>query len=121
MVASYGMVVGADVFQTVLQTGRFVEVAVEASQRFRVGLIYRHNIKLHHCHSARAKDTNVIQALVDRFASGEPNKGKGTKAAPGFFYGFRGDVWQAFALAAYVADSLKDGSLVADSITKAAG
>jgi hypothetical protein len=120
MVASYGMVVGADVFQTVLQTGRFVEVAAEASQRFRVVLAYRHNIKLHHCHSAHAKDTNVIQALIDRFAPRQPNKGKGTKAAPGFFYGFRGDIWQAFALAAYVADSLKDG-LVADSITKVAG
>jgi hypothetical protein len=118
MVASYGMVVGADVFQTVLQTGRFVEVA----QPLEVRLVYRHAVKVHHCHRSSAKDTNVIQALVDRFAPpGALNKGKGTKAAPGFFYGFRGDVWQAFALAVYVADGLKDGTLFGDSITKVAG
>ena len=48
------------------------------------------------------------QALVDRFAPGQPNHGKGTKAEPGFFYGFRADVWQAFALAVYAADQLGD-------------
>ena len=31
----------------------------------------------------------------------------GTKAEPGWFYGFRADVWQAYALAVYVADTSK--------------
>ena len=46
----------------------------------------RRDVKLHHCGQARAKDANITQALVDRFAPGEPNKGKGTKAEPEFFY-----------------------------------
>ena len=52
------------------------------------------------CHNSRAKDANIIQALVDRYAYGQPNHGKGTKAAPGFFYRFSKDAWQAMAIAA---------------------
>ena len=64
-------------------------------------------LRADHCHGSRAKDTNIRQALVDRFAPGQPNHGKGTKAEPGWFYGFRADVWQAYALAVYVADTSK--------------
>jgi hypothetical protein len=102
MVASYGMAVGKDVFETCVWIGRFVE-ALEANGH-GVDLVYRRDVKLHHCHSAKAKDSNIRQALVDRFAPGQPNHGKGTKAEPGWFYGFRADVWQAYALAVYVAD-----------------
>ena len=59
----------------------------------------RLEVKNHICHNGSAKDSNIIQALVDRFAYGEPNRGKGVKASPGFFYGFKSDIWQAMALA----------------------
>ena len=68
-------------------------------------LIYRKDVKLHLCHTTKAKDSNITQALIDRFASGEPNRGKGTKAAPGWFYGFKADIWQAYALAVLAADT----------------
>lgn len=99
MVASYGMPVGADVFETCVAIGRFQELLPHAE------LVTRNPVKLHHCHSSKAKDSNIIQALVDRFAPGQPNKGKGTKANPGWFHGFAADVWQAYALAVYVADT----------------
>ncbi len=105
MVASYGMAVGADVFETCVWIGRFQQVIVDAHGR-EPQLVKRHPVKLHHCHSAKAKDSNITQALVDRFAPGQPNHGKGTKAAPGWFYGFRADVWQAYALAVYIADQV---------------
>ncbi|NUR81635.1 MAG: hypothetical protein HOQ21_14475, partial [Dermatophilaceae bacterium] len=103
MVASYGMAVGKDVFETCVWVGRFAE-AVRGNwyPHSEPQLVYRKDVKLHHCHSAKAKDANIAQALIDRFASGEPNRGKGTKAAPGFFYGFRADIWQAYALAVLV-------------------
>ncbi|MFI5426084.1 hypothetical protein [Aeromicrobium sp. UC242_57] len=91
--------------------GRFLEKATEWISP-DVDLIKRNPVKVHHCHSARAKDSNIIQALVDRFAPGQKNHGKGTKAEPGFFYGFKADIWQAMALAVYAAD-------MADGVTDA--
>lgn len=106
MVASYGMAVGKDVFETCVWIGRFQQVALATSAgTVPVDLVYRREVKLHHCHSSKAKDANISQALIDRFASGEPNRGKGTKNAPGWFYGFRADIWQAYALAVYAADT----------------
>jgi hypothetical protein len=103
MVASYGMAVGADVFETCVWVGRFYESLTRCHLDLR--LIKRHPVKLHHCHSVKAKDSNITQALVDRFAPGQPNHGKGTKASPGWFYGFSRDVWQAYALAVYAMDT----------------
>lgn len=100
MVASYGMPVGAEVFETCVWVGRYVE----AFHPRPAELVKRAPVKLHHCHDSRAKDSNIRQALVDRFAPGQPNHGKGTKAEPGWFHGFRADIWQAYALAVYVAD-----------------
>ncbi len=48
----------------------------------------------------RAKDRNVTQALVDRFSYSrhKAKGGSGVKADPGYFYGFKKDIWQAFAV-----------------------
>ena len=107
MVASYGMAVGADVFETCVWIGRFIEATRDLRDEDNVAeLIKRNPVKVHHCHSSKAKDSNIRQALVDRFAPGASNYGKGTKAEPGWFYGFSADVWQAYALAVYKADQL---------------
>ncbi len=100
MIASYGMPVGKEVFETCVWIGRFQQAAPIGMR-----LIYRRDVKLHHCGSVKAKDSNISQALIDRFASGEPNRGKGTKAAPGWFYGFRADIWAAYAVAVYDTDN----------------
>jgi hypothetical protein len=107
MVASYGMAVGKEVFETCVWIGRFRQV-VDSVAVFGTtcDLTYRREVKLHHCHTSKAKDSNISQALVDRFAPGATNHGKGTKADPGWFYGFKADIWQAYALAVYVADTL---------------
>lgn len=101
MVASYGMAVGADVFETCVWIGRFLESTPTPAAE----LVKRLPVKVHHCHSSKANDSNIRQALVDRFAHGQPNHGKGTKARPGWFYGFHADIWQAYALAVYAADT----------------
>lgn len=108
MIASYGMAVGKEVFETCVWIGKFSE-AVRGNwwPNSDPELIYRRDVKLHHCMSAKAKDTNIRQALVDRFAPGQPNHGKGTKAEPGWFHGFAADVWAAYAIAVLVADRLE--------------
>ena len=93
-IRSYGMAVGASTFDTVFWSGRFCQAFGEPFH-----LMPRLEVKKHICHNGSAKDSNIIQALVDRFAYGQNNKGKGTKKEPGFFFGFKSDIWQAFALA----------------------
>lgn len=113
MIASYGMAVGKEVFDTCVWIGRFIEQhrhwESSRAEPAEHALVYRREVKLHHCHSAKAKDANITQALIDRFAYGQPNRGKGTKAAPGWFYGFAADIWQAYALAVHTNDTRETG------------
>ena len=100
MVASYGMPVGREVFETCVWIGRFLQTGNVPPEIQPDRIVYRMEEKVAMCHNSRAKDANIIQALVDRYAYGQPNHGKGTKSAPGFFYGFSKDAWQAMAIAA---------------------
>ncbi len=93
MIASYGMPVGAEVFETCVWIGRFIQAS-----NCKVERLYRKEVKLHLCNSVKAKDSNIIQALKDRFGD------KGTKSMPGFFYGFSKDIWQSMAAAVVYID-----------------
>ena len=95
MIASYGMAVGAEVFETCIWIGRYVEKAQGQMER-----VTRGKVKMHLCHSMKAKDSNIRQALIDRF--GPPGK----KAEPGITFGLAGDTWAAFALAVTHRDQL---------------
>lgn len=98
MVACYGMPVGAEVFETCVWIGRFEYAAEHTGYMQRKRRIYRKDEKMNLCQSMKANDSTIRQALVDRFAYGQKNYGKGTKKAPGFFYGFSADAWQAMAV-----------------------
>jgi hypothetical protein len=113
MVASYGMAVGKEVFETCVWIGRYAQLADVYATTIPCDLVYRRDVKLHHCGTTKAKDSNITQALIDRFAPGQPNRGKGTKAAPGWFHGFAADMWQAHALAVLTADRLHQRAGVA--------
>lgn len=97
MVACYGMAVGATVFDTCVWIGRFKENITYFLEVEPI-YIYRKEEKLNLCGSMKAKDSNIIQALIDRFAPNTLNKGKGNKKEPGWFYGFKKDIWQAYAV-----------------------
>lgn len=86
---------------TILWSGRFQEAFDNNSRTGSVEYLFRNDVRQNMCNSKSTKinDTVITQALVDRFAYGQKNKGKGTKKEPGFFYGFSRDIWQAFALA----------------------
>lgn len=108
MIGHYGtgMHAGVTVFDTCVWIGRFIEaLRFMEEDPVEPSIVLRASIKTHICGVAKAKDPNVRQALIDRFAPGQPNHGKGTKAEPGWFYGFRADIWQAYALAVYAADN----------------
>jgi len=92
MIASYGMPVGADVFETCTWIGRFEEAYVHADLMARY---FRKDIKLHLCGSNRARDSNVRQALIDLLGPA------GVKKNPGPTYGIKKDMWAALAVAVY--------------------
>jgi len=91
-VASYGMPVGETIFTTVLWCGRFAE----AASPLPVFLVPRMTVRMALCHSPRANDATVRQALIDRFGG---DSAIGRKATPGPLYGFKSDLWQALGLA----------------------
>ncbi len=100
MIASYGMAVGKEVFETCVWIGRFQQARIEnLPVSHDIRLVYRREVKLHHCQSAKAKDSNIRQALIDKYGD------KGTKKAPGTTYGLSADTWQAFALATYFTEA----------------
>lgn len=93
MVASYGMAVGKDVFETVLWIGRFIQCWPGDYTK-----VYRKDVKLALCGSLKAKDANIRQALIDIYGPGK-DKAIGTKKAPGPLYGIKSHLWSALAIA----------------------
>ncbi len=103
-VASYGMAVGKEVFETCEWVGRFTEQTMGFGGR-KVEYLYRKDIKMNICGQTRAKDSNIRQALIDRFAKHDFKTGRGVKVNPDFFYGFAADMWSAYAVGVTYLDS----------------
>jgi len=93
-IASYGMAVGAEVFETVYWSGRFAQAF--AGRMKPVFRLKRLEVKMHLCHDSKAKDANIRQAILDRFGG---KSAIGKKASPGPLYGVSGDEWAALAVA----------------------
>lgn len=98
MIASYGMAVGKEVFETVRWIGRFQQAWHSPDD---VRLIYRRDVKLHLCGTAQAKDPNIRQALIDMFPAtgGGKTPQIGVKAKPGPLFGVSSHAWSALAVA----------------------
>jgi hypothetical protein len=114
MIASYGMAVGRDTFQTCVWIGRFIQ-AWGGDYR----LVYRSTVKSIICASSKATDANIRQALIDRYGGDLKGvggvkcqlcKGKGWTGRehtpcpvwhhpPGPLYDFDSHKWSALAVA----------------------
>jgi hypothetical protein len=110
-IESFGMAVGAEIFETVFWSGRFAE----AADPMPVDRIGRRAVKLHLCGDARAKDSNIRQALIDRYGGvGGKQSAIGLKASPGPLYGVSKDVWAALAVACTWADQRAAGEVACE-------
>lgn len=137
MIASYGMRVGAEVFETCVMIGRCLESWSGESVR-----IFRREVKLAMCGSPRANDADIRHAILDRFggksaALARPTKcptckgagkfgiGRGSKrtthdchacgktglvGAPGPLHGVIRDCWSALALGLTYSESAPVGA-----------
>lgn len=98
MIASYGMPVGKEVFETCVWIGRFIESYFDPSA---VLLVYRKDIKMHLCGTTKAKDANIRQALIDLFPAtgGGKTPQIGIKDKPGPLFGVSSHAWPALGVA----------------------
>ena len=100
MIASYGMAVGQSTFRTVWWAGRIADAWFSTSGKLPIE-VFRQEVKLHLCHSAKAKDGNIRQALIDMYG-GSKESAIGKKASPGPLYGVSSHAWAALAVAVTV-------------------
>ena len=92
MIASYGMPVGAEVFETCVMIGRVEEIWHPDP----VVKIFRQEVKRRLCHDTRANDANVRMEIINRFGGKEAAIGLTKKRGP--LYGFHADLWAALAV-----------------------
>ena len=100
MIASYGMAVGREVFETCVWIGRFQQAWHKPEA---VRLVYRRDVKLHLCENSKAKDANIRQALLDKLGP------QGAKKAPGPTYGVKSHAWAALGVAVTAAETRAEG------------
>jgi hypothetical protein len=96
--AAMGMPTAQEVLDAQFWTGRFVEAWGGEWHPIK-----RREVKLAICGSARAKDGNIRQALIDRYGGKEVAIGR--KKTPGPLFGISNDVWQALAVGITYLDS----------------
>ena len=92
MISNYGKITGSDTHMTLTWIGRFTQ----ATHPGETVWLYRPDIKLHLCNDRAAKDSNVRQALIDRY--GGQIKAIGNRKARGPLHGVHKDVWSALAV-----------------------
>jgi hypothetical protein len=96
MIASYGMSVGQTIFDTCVWVGRYSQLWEELGGQ--TTKVFRQSVKLHLCGATRAKDSNVRQAIMDRYGS-DKKIAIGNKKNPGPLYGVVADIWAALGVA----------------------
>lgn len=97
MIKSYGNVMGDSVIETCVWIGRFLQVWINQQGlifgRVKYALLPRKSVVTQICNNPRAKDSNVRQALIDKFG------GPGVEKKGGALYEVKNDMWSALAVA----------------------
>jgi len=106
MIACYGLPVGSEVFDTCRHIGRIEQIISDCSDITPCMLIYRKDVKMHLCHSMKANDASIRQALIDMYGPGKL-AAIGAKKAPGPLYGISGDEWAALAVGVTAMEKIK--------------
>lgn len=99
MIASYGMAVGRETFETVLWIGRFAQFWKD-KHGGKCLKVYRQDAKRCVCKTHKASDSDVRAALIARLGC------VGTKKNQGPLYGVKSHAWSALAVAVTAEDMI---------------
>ena len=105
-IASMGMSVGQEIFDTVQWVGRFQEAWENRGGTCL--MVRRIAVKMHLCGNVRAKDANIRTACIDQFGGKEAAIGK--KKYPGPLFGIKADEWSALAIGLTAAAKLEENT-----------
>ena len=111
--------IGDETYETCIWIGRFMEAAIRRNMVvYRVGrseerkrLIPSKKNGLEPLPEPVPKsvDAQIRLSLIRRFAKHDKVTGKGKKASPDVFYGFKTDMWNAFAVGVVHLDKTQEG------------
>jgi len=102
IVKSYGMPAGDSLFRTMWWLGRF-SVSCD-NMCYHYYEVTRKAVVSYLCNSGRAKDSNVRQALIDKYEPDLPPKKRPKK----FLKGVSKDMWSALAIATYFKENFDE-------------
>ena len=111
--------IGDETYETCIWIGRFMEAAIR--RNMAVYRVYRSEERSTLVPSKKNKlppfegpvpksiDAQIRMALIRRFAKHDKKNGKGRKNCPDVFYGFKTDMWNAFAVGVVHLDRMRKG------------
>ena len=116
-----GQMIGSETYEACIWIGRYLEQAMQLGMK--VHRVYRHEERSRLIPSKRNKlpplpagtgqtaDAQIRAALIQRFAKHDMKNGKGTAKCKDTFYGFKADMWNAFAVGVVHLDREREGAL----------
>jgi len=115
-----GLRIGDEVYETCIWIGRFMEATYaqgkpvfrvfRSEERARLIPTKKNGLPPLTGKVGESGDSKMRAALIARFARHDKVNGKGRAANKDFFYGFRADMWNAFAVGVVHLDKMREGS-----------
>jgi len=113
-----GLRIGDEVYETCIWIGRFMEAACargkqifrvfRSEERARLIPTKKNGLPPLTGKVGESGDSKMRAALIARFARHDKVNGKGRAANKDFFYGFRADMWNAFAVGVVCLDRQRE-------------
>lgn len=89
--------IGKETFETCYFIGELKYCITHTTPIKEIVPIYRNEEKIAIGGNMKANDTTIRRCMIDMFAKHDLKTGRGTKSKPDWFFGFKADVWQAYA------------------------
>lgn len=113
--------IGAETYETCYWIGRYMEAAnrrgmdvhrvYRSEERKRIIPTKRNKLPPLPAPAPKTADAQIRAALIQRFARFDKKNGKGSKKRRDVFYGFKADMWNAYAVGVVYLDKQREEAL----------